>query len=223
MHTSWPKMLLFSLLICCCSNASAQTKKVSLTGQQEIEVSYGAMSLYRFGKVFDFDDDYGFPYLDLGPIFATYKYYVADVLNIGITVGEEYFKGDFSTYFSSGWSKIGTYTEKNKTISAEMQFVYFRRRLVRFYSGFGVGYNFDNRHTNYNQDYLNQYPGDKYSETENMNYRTMQLIAFGVRAGHNIGAFAELGFGYKGLINGGVSYIFPSSRERANTAAHADR
>jgi hypothetical protein len=39
-------------------------------------------------------------------------------------------------------------------------------------------------------------------------YPTFQITPFGVRAGKQTGVFAEIGYGYKGIINLGLSSRF---------------
>lgn len=46
--------------------------------------------------------------------------------------------------------------------------------------------------------------GDSFSSTD----FAFQVNALGLRVGHNFGAFAELGFGYNGIVSLGVSAKF---------------
>ncbi len=43
---------------------------------------------------------------------------------------------------------------------------------------------------------------------ESTQYFTGQLTAVGFRVGKTLAGFAELGFGYKGIVNAGLSYQF---------------
>ncbi|MCK4288204.1 MAG: hypothetical protein KAW86_03280, partial [Bacteroidales bacterium] len=45
-------------------------------------------------------------------------------------------------------------------------------------------------------------------QTNNINHFNFQITAVGVRLGKSLGGFMELGFGYKGLLNFGLSYQF---------------
>lgn len=208
-----------SLLLLFSSNALSKTEKVHLKGQQEIDISYGLASASKLERTFDLSSNYGFPYLQIGPIFGTYRYYTTDFTNIGITIGDEYFKG---SYLGPDYGSVGTYKENALTIAAEIQLVYLTTKTVHLYSGIGIGYVTEMYRIKYYSGFYvaNAPPDEHYPQSQNENSVTFQLTAFGIRVGHRVGAFAELGFGYKGLINGGLSYILPS-RESAKTLVHA--
>lgn len=46
------------------------------------------------------------------------------------------------------------------------------------------------------------------TKTFNQNYFAYQITPFGIRTGQKIGFWAELGYGYKGLLNAGLSLQF---------------
>lgn len=67
------------------------------------------------------------------------------------------------------------------------------------YSGFGLGYTFSNEKLSPNQ-------SDVQSMSSKNSSFNFQVIGAGVRIGRKIAGFAELGFGYEGIINLGISY-----------------
>ena len=65
------------------------------------------------------------------------------------------------------------------------------------YSGIGLGYAF--MKDKYTTD-------DGSDEIKNSGEFAFHINAFGVRFGKNIGGYVEVGYGYKGLVNLGVSF-----------------
>ena len=75
----------------------------------------------------------------------------------------------------------------NITIAVESDYRYISKDSFQMYSGLGLAY----------------FTADQY--TTNFSF---QISALGFRVGKNLAAYAELGFGYKGIVHFGASYQF---------------
>lgn len=83
------------------------------------------------------------------------------------------------------------------TIGAGTDYRYISGEIFQMYSGIAVAYTSEN---------IN-YSGSSESP-EGKGFVNYQINALGLRVGKTFAAFAELGFGYKGIINAGLSYRF---------------
>ncbi|AYN03773.1 outer membrane beta-barrel protein [Flavobacterium sp. 140616W15] len=83
------------------------------------------------------------------------------------------------------------------TVGLGTDYRYISTNFFQMYSGVAVGYTSENIKNSGAQNSAN---GDGF-----INY---QVNALGFRVGKKFAAFAELGFGYKGIVNTGVSYQF---------------
>ena len=75
------------------------------------------------------------------------------------------------------------------TLAIESDYRYISKNSFQMYSGLGLGLLITN--------------GE-----EDFSPITFNITALGFRVGRTIAAFAELGFGYKGIVNIGASYQF---------------
>lgn len=84
------------------------------------------------------------------------------------------------------------------TFMARFDFSYVTTEWVNMYSGVGAGVS------------VNQYvfDDDKQGKDDNNIYVAWQVNAFGIRVGKTLGGFAEVGFGYAGIVNAGLSLKF---------------
>ncbi len=85
------------------------------------------------------------------------------------------------------------YTCKTYAVMADVQHYYMRTPFVHLYSGLYAGYG---------HFATNKSTGEQYSTV------AFHATAIGVRIGKGLGVFGEAGFGYRGLLNVGVSARF---------------
>ena len=90
-----------------------------------------------------------------------------------------------------------TYDQQNTTVALELTWLYSSRGAFQAYGFAGAGL------LNWVE---HDHDQDNTSYTETGNKFAFQFTPIGIRAGRSVGAFAELGYGYKGIIYGGVSY-----------------
>lgn len=115
---------------------------------------------------------------------------------IGLTVSYE--KSKAEAYVLD--SKIGTEKNTYYTLAAEANYQYICGSMFQMYSGFGIGFT---------QASATLLRTDNNPDTNDKNnHINFQFTLAGIRVGKTIGAFGELGFGYKGIVNGGVSFRF---------------
>ena len=121
---------------------------------------------------------------------------VAPIINLSITAysyptyKEDMFVGD---------SNIGTVSHNHISFGLDANYYYISSEMFQMYSGIGVAYTTQS----------DKYDGDQSGiEDGKSSYFNFQLNAVGFRYGSAFGVFAELGFGYKGIINAGISYQF---------------
>ncbi|MCE7067429.1 outer membrane beta-barrel protein [Dyadobacter sp. CY326] len=125
-------------------------------------------------------------------VFASYKYFVSDRLAIGGTTG---FNKNVSE--SVFWLRDFTTTDSRiLTMAGEVSWFFFKKPGIKLYAMAGLGF------------YSIQSSLDNFSTSTRTYGPTSQLTAFGVRFGNQLGVFTELGYGYKGIINTGLSIQF---------------
>lgn len=206
------KKVIFPLLFLCGilitqGNAYAQDNK------NEIYAGYSplgiGMQMYIDITVDVFDDiftSWGYSEVDdnsttTGIIMLGYNRFLNDWLKlgvngsyIGITTTKD-FKKDGHSDRSVKWR------DDFYTVMARVDFHYVRKEKITMYSGIALGASFTNSET---------LSGDENSaaELDNSTFFAFQLNAFGFRYGGAFGVYGEAGFGYNGIFNLGLSYMF---------------
>ncbi len=187
---------------------SAQDKK----GDQELSVSYGRESGTDMIRGFSTNrsrpsSDYGSynsATTNSGSIFLTYRYAICSRLSFGATAGTEFV--DFDHYSNNGPRTqppvlLGKYKANISTIAFEVKPVYYNGSLFQFYGLVGLGGRYYRETQVYGQATGNTNAFPNY-------FFNSQWTPLGVRAGRQLSGFAELGLGYKGLVNAGLCYRF---------------
>lgn len=106
--------------------------------------------------------------------------------------------------------KCSSYNSHLISILPEARFSWLNKRIVTMYSSFGLGLAI----------YIDDtYYSDKFYTTKTRNYDetsyapAFHLTAVGIHVGKKWYGFAELGFGYKGIIQAGFGYNFNSKKK----------
>ena len=129
--------------------------------------------------------------------FVTYKAFISNGFSLGITAGIQSLQG------SSIYSNLNAqmmpfdYNQTNYTVAAEGTFMYSSRGVFQAYGIVGLGL------LHWTERDIDQ---DNTRYIESGNKFTYQLTPIGIRIGRTIGVFGELGYGYKGIFHGGISY-----------------
>jgi hypothetical protein len=202
----------------------AQTDDID--SHTEIYFGYGVVSshqLNELGGVANFTE-INTPFTDnpsistraIGSIYGGFLYHISNKINFGFNAAF----GNYSTLWAYkdqvGVSSGNTVEFLNNyiTLAARFNYNWLVEDKYRFYSGFGAGTSI----------ILSEYTFKSFDETElenktfirstNSFQPDIQLTLIGIRAGKNLAGFAELGFGYQGIFNVGVSYRFKKSTDR---------
>lgn len=127
-------------------------------------------------------------------IYASYRVNIRKHFSLGMTIGVT--KGirnvDY-VIFSPNWQ----YRHTTWATAFEPTFIYKTFSKCKLYGLAGVG-----------ATWVTQKKVNSSGPAENAGWFTYQLTPFGIRFGENVGVFAELGYGYKGIANAGVSVEF---------------
>ena len=136
-----------------------------------------------------------------GATFVTLRYFFFNRLALGIASGMNSVKGQYTDSYNPSLI-TSTFTQSNTTVAAELYYIYFFRKYLEVYTLFGIGPQFSSTNTTVN---ANAYTPES-SNRISSDVLKLQYTPLGVRIGGRIGAFAELGIGYKGIFNVGASF-----------------
>jgi hypothetical protein len=131
-----------------------------------------------------------------GAYYAKFQSHVAKRVLVGV-----YASLEKTTDAGSDWLSGEHWTMERRffTLALEVQFQYIAKPAFQMYSLLGIG---------------NAFVKEKESvltgrtSSNNFNAFKGHLSVLGLRVGKTIGLHAELGYGYKGVINGGLSVQF---------------
>jgi hypothetical protein len=95
--------------------------------------------------------------------------------------------------------KMGVLRYDFYTIAAELNALYVNTTNFKLYGNFGLGFTFG---------VISYTTIEKERNAKRWNHINYQIAPIGFRFGNNIGGFFELGYGYKGIFNGGMFVNF---------------
>ena len=155
------------------------------TGKSEIAVGYGYYSIYSF--VYK-GQNYGSHYTaSSGSSCVNYRYYINKNVTIGLGIGYENI---------NNWGSFLTFAPE---VTVRYLDTRDDRVRVRLYGAFSFGLSvFDDQ---------NVVAGN--ADQSGPKPWGFQATPFGIRVGRQFAWYAELGLGYKGLINTGLEVRFP--------------
>ena len=137
-----------------------------------------------------------------GANFFTARYFLYSCLSVGFTGGYIDQKGNNNQRYGAQYVTTSTYEHKAVTIAVELNYIYRIRKYVDIYTFIGAGPAFKTAVTTNVASPISVDGQAKTTKSEDLVFHYTPL---GVRVGGRIGGFAELGFGYKGLLSGGLS------------------
>lgn len=193
------KKILLILLFCPALLAGQDLNK-----RFQIDASYGLLSSAQLGsmtedvlvELFTLGDAVNKTnYRFLGPAFLSARYYITTWLALGLTYGIDISKADFE----EDDEKIGEYVYGSNVTAFEVRFRYLNKEDIQLYSGISSGFRFGSK---------KNIPMAYNMENVLVRQWTPHINVFGLSFGRNIRAFFELGFGYKGILDAGISYQF---------------
>jgi len=177
-------------------SVKAQEQKIP---RNQIEISYGCLSTNHFlsllwnnfNKSMNYNveqhDSNTFAdfYKSSGNINISYKFRPLKKFYVGVS-----FICDFNhaTLTNKNRTNFGRVDFVCYTIAIEAKYLYLNSKLVQLYGFLGAGYTFSAN-----------------KDVATSRFFNGQLTPIGIRVGKKIGGFAEIGFGYKGVANVGLS------------------
>jgi len=177
-------------------NVKAQESKIP---RNQIEVSYGFYTTSHFlGKVFTTmkksigsgrETNDTSSYYDLwkskGNLNISYKYRPLKKLYVGLSFICDF---DNAVKTNKNGTNFGISNFNLYTIALEIKYLYLNNKIIQLYGFLGAGYSLT-----FNKEF------------NDLKFFNGQLTPLGIRIGNKIGGFAEIGFGYKGVANIGLS------------------
>jgi hypothetical protein len=226
-RTFMPRTLLFFILFVCPRYAFSQEDTIDHSLKQPthiLSVSYGTLTTdylldgYKPGRptTRDYTNKAPSAVLNVG-----YKFRCSDLWYVGITASVEQEHGDWldneiydGNVFDLVTTVKGAFIRTNFTFGADFTRYYMVSDIVRIYTtgGIGVTYEFETDQYNpafYDQGYwqgVNNYGPIK--QTKNRAHINAFYSPVGISIGSKLRYFLEAGFGYKGVINTGITYGF---------------
>lgn len=193
------KIIVALLLLATFNLSNAQDNKHDLslsygvvTTDQVIDIFESVLTaVFSFGNYTKTNLDY------TGAKFFTYKYGATEHLKAGATFGVDGVRGDLLNANTNEY--FGSFSTNHYTLALEADLRYINTRWFEMYSGAGLGYTFT-------REFGEDINGD--SDAYNSRHVNFQLNLAGMRFGNAFGGFVEAGFGYKGILNFGLSYRF---------------
>ncbi|MBN2199323.1 MAG: hypothetical protein JW747_05675 [Candidatus Aminicenantes bacterium] len=190
-------LLAIAALLCLPTFGTAQTPR------HEISLSYGIITL---DQIVDILENATIAVLTLGSYnkeinqfggapFLTYRYSPRGRFSAGIAAGTYSTRGDLLLM----GEVEGTFKESNFVGAGEIAYRWINGRSLQLYSGLGAGLTFKNG--------TYSVAGSP-DETKSRIRATFHVNVIGFRLGRNFGFFGELGAGYKGIVNIGLSGRF---------------
>jgi hypothetical protein len=176
------------------SRYHAQRISVPMTHESEFTVNTGMLSDHEIldSKV-----------TSRQPIYSgSFKYYFNDWLGVSLSAGVQYLSGKDTGTFNTGVPGItapGLYDFRANaiTVAGGFTWVYFGQRNYQLYGSVEAGISIFNE--------SDRYPDNTSSQATGIRFNG-HCSLLGFRYGRSLGCFVELGLGYKGLINTGISY-----------------
>ncbi len=131
-----------------------------------------------------------------GGFIFNYKNSISDNWNAGLTFSYDFITKDVFIQRE----KRGDLDRKYMTIAGEIDYRYFKREIFQMYSLVGIGYTF--LRDKYMPIVENEISNDS------SGFFNFQISLIGLRIGKELAFYTEFGFGYKGILNFGLSYQF---------------
>ncbi len=175
----------------------------SLQGDQELSLSYGRKSGTEILK--NFHDNpptrdrgqFNSKVSTTGNYFITYRKAFTDKFLLGLTAGSESFAYD--KYYNENPYKtfIAHYNVNITTVAVESKVIYYNGKKLRLYGFAGLGARLYSEKST---------PAQSFDGIGGKVFFNTQATPLGISFGKKLSGFLEVGLGYKGLINAGVTY-----------------
>jgi opacity protein-like surface antigen len=144
-----------------------------------------------------------------GPIGIGFKYFLNDKLSIGSTYNTSSATTD-KININDGLGNDFDYSfgVSFNTFLTQIDYSWKNDEKYNLYSGFGIGYVSVSANVDFNINSGSADESIKFSATESKTAYHLTFIGLNSKLIGGLGAYAELGLGYNGIFNGGLSYSF---------------
>jgi hypothetical protein len=171
-------------------------------GQLELAISYGLMTGDQFSDQVSNNPAKKMTY-NSGNAFFTLRYHFFSCLALGLAGGVTDAKGQYTDAYHPS-VVTSTYQQHVTTVAFEVYYVYTFRKYLEVFTFLGAGPEFGNTPST-----TSPAPNNTgVTTTDGREAIKVQYTPIGIRVGGRLAGFAELGIGYKGLFNAGISYKF---------------
>ncbi len=135
---------------------------------------------------------------DIPVLELRYKYLLNPNIALGIRGSYVKYQHDGTLSFNGGHNFKADWNITYITGMVDMNFIYLNREYVSLYAGLSAGV------SQYNLKFdkvSNPEYNDLLNKSEQRLYFAYEIVAFGITFGKRIGGFAEVGYGYSGMMN----------------------
>jgi len=175
------------------SSAQFSANTVELSG------GYGILSATQILQRVSHDTYRNDNNADNGVEFVSVKYFVSKRLALGLNVSYQTESGKFVDYYYTSPYNYYFYDVSWLTISPEFLYLYVNQKNFACYTYIGIGYVVTKEKDTDGRGFASNKPNVGVNG---------QICPIGFRFGEKVAFFAELGFGYKGVVNAGLSIKF---------------
>ena len=171
---------------------------ISQTHEYNFKMGAGIFTLDQFGKYKSNVAPENYTRkeaLSRGALFISFSANISEKITSGAALGLDKVSGDI---FVDN-QHIGSLNRYLYTLAIETDFIIIKKENFQFYTIIGGGYSLG-------QDKYSSDAGEKKSGF--IGFPVFQLSPLGLRFGNKLAFVAEFGFGYKGIVNLGLSYKF---------------
>ncbi|GAA4470123.1 hypothetical protein GCM10023093_30720 [Nemorincola caseinilytica] len=207
-----PIIYTLCFLVCSVGHMAAQAGSQPDTAnklRREIGIGFGLLSLDQVrGITMEaglYSSRKDLPVRMTGALFLTYRHYLSGMFAVAVCVGMDNQVGYLN---AENGTRLGSYKREVYTAAAEFFWVYEQDLdepwPATVYGLAGIGYTGGHSYFGYYPQFSNNYTIPYNARISHFN---VQVTPVAVRFGRRIGVFFELGYGYKGLVCGGISYF----------------
>lgn len=209
---------LISLTFFCLFSSHLSAQEKQKLPYNEINISEGLLSHYQILGIGEGPARkyMNMPSIMTGALFITYKTYLNNRSALSISVGLDNQNGDLSygnprmSTYTPGTS--GNYKRRSYTAAFGYTMIYKKAGRISTYGHLGIGatYAFERYTVNDDAKYRSIFygtngivPANPYKEMHH--HLTGQITPLGIRVQGHFAGFIEIGYGYRGIISGGIA------------------
>ena len=126
--------------------------------------------------------------------YIAYRKDLGSQMSAGISVGYEQYKGDY--YDWAGGNKLGSFAKQSLVVAGELRYGYLSHGKCHLYGLAGAGFAAVS---------LRENTTFSSNHSQTSRHFTYHIAPLALAYGGKVRPFAELGYGYKGIVNAGLT------------------